>query len=111
MNPSSIGSSDARQREQQAIQLTAMKAATDERLKARKEAKTHLSLAVGKIQSIGMIPALTDVHKIGAAIEYIAKSLMVSADLDIKELEAQSVMLGQTLKAADSPIIPVQIGR
>jgi hypothetical protein len=100
----------ANQRAVQLTQLKALQAATGERLTTVKAARGFLDAAVEKIDSISKIPALTDVHKIGDAIKFLAMSQVVQANLNIKSLEAESKTLEDAIQQAESPIARVSIG-
>ena len=109
MSPNAISRSQQQSKDAQITQVRALQASTQARLSARHIAMGHLKLAISKIESIGKIPALTDVHKIGDAIRFIALAMSASADLDIVELTAQADTLNEALKAANSLVTPVHI--
>jgi hypothetical protein len=106
MSPNAISNS----RSQQMAQLEALLSSSSAKLKVTEECRTHLQKAVAAIDSIGKIPQLTDVHKIGAAIKHLAMAQVVQAELNITVFTTEVETINNAIATANSPIARVSIG-
>lgn len=100
----------ANTRAQQIAQLEALLSSSSAKLKVTEEAVTHLKKAVECVDSLGKIPQLTDVHKIAAAIKYLALSQIVQVDLNVATFRAEVKTITDAIEVAKSPIARVHIG-
>ena len=110
MNPNAIGRHTQQQKDQAVQQLTALKASTIARREVQLTNEKHLSTAVEKIESIGVIPGIGDIRKIADAIKHMAMAQRSVTQFNIAELTAQVTTLDDGIKAANSSVIPVHIG-
>jgi hypothetical protein len=99
----------ANQRAVTITQLKALRSATQQRLRTLDAARDHLSKSVAQIDAIGKIPALNDVHKIGAAIRHLAMAQIVQADLNRESLVAEDKTLDDAITQSESAILRVGI--
>lgn len=100
----------ANTRTQQMAQLDALLSSSSAKSKVTDEAITYLKNAVECVDSLGKIPQLTDVHKIAAAIKYLALSQIVQAELNAATFRAEVKTITDAIEVAKSPIARVHIG-
>lgn len=74
-------------------------------LKAQQGAIQALEDGLGELDSLGLIPALTDVKKIAAGVKAIAQAQLLSLRHNVTELTAQANALETQLKAMANPSI------
>lgn len=101
MQPNAITNAQA----SQVTQLQAFKASCQAKLDTTNKAMEHLKKCCTDIDNIGKVPSFADVHKLASAIRNLAMAQLVSAELNVINLQAEVDMVDSAIKTTESPIL------